>query len=921
MKQKNYPFSCYLSGDENDQATWKLRVFDKNGNVSDRLLKATYDALTIGFCGFFYNGNDRNIVLDRIIKLRIPGLVEKVFTAGPVTVDPAGQGTFEIGDGSKAGEFIPKKETVSKNSPGDPDDDGDQDEDIDTGELEIDDKNVKKNFDHVDLTKHCGTCVDDDQYFGAKVSAPLSVPMPHQGANVSRIVAIGSGNMEVRPAVFKPGEGEKPDLVDWVGGPMYRRGEAVYLLDRELAPDENRYLVPVTYIDEVGGQEGSVQHYVRGKKNKKPVPQYDQKWIEQAGVLDYVAGQVDRIHKNWLTHPEDERRPILIDNDLSFPNHPEKIRSDWVTEIAGKELGDEILESLYLVIGNRDLWEDLKEVVKDDKAVDSAFTRANEVYENKMVPASAAHVADPDGGSKVSEDSAISEPTPDMNKDGGGGGAVGGAIAGPVGDAGGHAGIVAGDVPGVHLIDQDEESSSSKSKEFEKAEFFSNLIKLKIGRKLKSEIVKRVDDCSGDFLAKVKEACEETVKYFNDGKSNNTLHGKELTDARVLAVMAQEWLDINKFNEDKERKELEELKKDFDESKHPRGGHQENKGEFSEAPGGGGSTETEVAEQPAKKPLEPIGDEKKQRYEFEPEREGTYETERAQEKKQADEEKKQAEEVARWKGIEEGNDPGPKVPESAYAGSLFDLEPYTLKRDDDEAYLGTMPMERLAHNLCGTDPVSGMKVVLTKLDKYDSDNEDDSDGYMSMEAHIIDTKTGEKAGDIHVKYEDSEAELSLCDIDEKHQGNGFATRWLEHFEETMSDNGAYKINLQANIDVGGYTWARLGYDFDSRGDLDTFRLRVYDYYTSIYKKKMKTEQLDALNHAWDIACLTGPDGRKVGKEYMLGKNWYGHKTTPDYQYIEEEDNEDGDGESGWEIGKEYYAVHKQMAQMKQGRGA
>ena len=247
-----------------------------------------------------------------------------------------------------------------------------------------------------DLQKHCGLCPEDDQYFGAVVTMRTEVEMPHQGANESYIVSIGGGHdLPPRPAVWKPKSGEKQSLIEWVGGDLYRRAEAAYLVDRELAPDEERYLVPVTYIDNLNGEPGSVQHYVRERGAREPVEHYGARWIMQAAVFDYVIGQVDRLKNNWLTHPDEERRPVFIDNDLSFPvKADQSLHSAWVNAMAGERISDEMLESLFLLVGNQSLWSDIQEALGDQEATDNARDRAKKLLEEKRFPSGEIKVID-----------------------------------------------------------------------------------------------------------------------------------------------------------------------------------------------------------------------------------------------------------------------------------------------------------------------------------------------------------------------------------------------------------------------------------------------------------------------------------------------------------------------------------------------
>ncbi len=236
------------------------------------------------------------------------------------------------------------------------------------------------------LMKHCGVCAEDDAYFGAAVTQKTTVPMPKQGANESLIVSIGEQNQEPRPAVWKPESGESPKLQDWVGGTLYCRAEAAYLLDRELAPNKDCYLVPVSYVTEVNGEEGSIQHYVRGKQPKQPIDSYDQTWVEQAAVLDYIMGQLDRVKKNYLTHPDDSHRPILIDNDQSFPIDAKAPRSDFIEAYRGKPLSEATLNNLYRLVNNTALWSDLEETLHDQEAMQHAKERAEMLLNDKRIP-------------------------------------------------------------------------------------------------------------------------------------------------------------------------------------------------------------------------------------------------------------------------------------------------------------------------------------------------------------------------------------------------------------------------------------------------------------------------------------------------------------------------------------------------------
>ena len=248
-------------------------------------------------------------------------------------------------------------------------------------------KETFNKFDYAVLQKMVGVDPEDDMLFGTEITNLQDVKMPKQGANTSMIVSIGGGDMDARPAVWKPVSGEKPDLQDYVGGELFRRSEAVYLLDRELASDGKRYLVPLSYMTQNGDEEGSVQHYISHRKPRKTVTSYEPEWIERAAVLDFISGQLDRKQKNYLTHPYNEKRPILIDNELSFSPDPDKrVKSSFVEAMRGEPLSDTTLDMIYLALGNHDLWEDLLACLDDEDAVENARNRAQQLLDEGMLP-------------------------------------------------------------------------------------------------------------------------------------------------------------------------------------------------------------------------------------------------------------------------------------------------------------------------------------------------------------------------------------------------------------------------------------------------------------------------------------------------------------------------------------------------------
>lgn len=224
--------------------------------------------------------------------------------------------------------------------------------------------------------KHCGVCEEDDALFGASVSRSIPMSFPKKSTNNLEIVAISDDVLGTRPAVWRPETGEAAKQRAWVGGPLYPREEAVYLLDRSM----DLYIAPLCYVTEIDGVNGVVCHYVKGRNPAKDVADYSLEWVERAGILDYVSGQTDRISKNWLTHPDDPGRVILIDNSLSFCSIDRPLLSPFADHIRINGLSKDAQDRLYLCIGRTDVWADIAELVGQAEA-DAAKQRAVSLLE------------------------------------------------------------------------------------------------------------------------------------------------------------------------------------------------------------------------------------------------------------------------------------------------------------------------------------------------------------------------------------------------------------------------------------------------------------------------------------------------------------------------------------------------------------
>lgn len=141
-----------------------------------------------------------------------------------------------------------------------------------------------------------------------------------------------------------------------------------------------------------------------------------------------------------------------------------------------------------------------------------------------------------------------------------------------------------------------------------------------------------------------------------------------------------------------------------------------------------------------------------------------------------------------------------------------------------------------------------------------------------------------------------------------HQQAGFASAWYEHCENEYRKSNLYEVRMTANIDVGGYAWARMGFDFAEPKEREGLR---NDFLARLRRLKGQEEgvsdaayhtlsrQIGELHHAWEFAAYpaTHAYSKKrlpadFGKSIMLGSQWHAVK------YLHESDD-------GFRVGREY----------------
>lgn len=158
---------------------------------------------------------------------------------------------------------------------------------------------------------------------------------------------------------------------------------------------------------------------------------------------------------------------------------------------------------------------------------------------------------------------------------------------------------------------------------------------------------------------------------------------------------------------------------------------------------------------------------------------------------------------------------------------------------------------------------------------------------ISIEGDVLD-KDGAKIGNFERNISNGVVDHTYFKMDSG-KGAGFGSKFYKHLEESYLDAGITDVTIHANIDVGGYAWAKMGYDFSDEYQRDSMKADVEKAYRDTYGR----EPDEDMYHSWEMASLIGPDGRKIGKETMLGSDWQAYKRIDEW-------------DDTWEAGQAYY---------------
>lgn len=125
-------------------------------------------------------------------------------------------------------------------------------------------------------------------------------------------------------------------------------------------------------------------------------------------------------------------------------------------------------------------------------------------------------------------------------------------------------------------------------------------------------------------------------------------------------------------------------------------------------------------------------------------------------------------------------------------------------------------------------------------------------------------------------------EHDYFELDEKYKGGGHAIRMLQASLAAYDRLGVNEIHVHANLDMGGYVWARNGF---RASDPATQRL-VFKYSAQrqlrqgLMTEARFTMLMEVLNTSSDLELMYNiavlkDDGVEFGKEFLLESDWWG----------------------------------------------
>jgi GNAT superfamily N-acetyltransferase len=174
------------------------------------------------------------------------------------------------------------------------------------------------------------------------------------------------------------------------------------------------------------------------------------------------------------------------------------------------------------------------------------------------------------------------------------------------------------------------------------------------------------------------------------------------------------------------------------------------------------------------------------------------------------------------------------------------------------------------------------------------------DGGLSWTVHILDdagNQVGEMTRVLHQLDDGSwSVEHTLFEVNQQIQGQGLGARLNSVAEDYYRSIGANRVSLHANVDVGGYAWARQGYGWDPAWEgvnnyVNNTLVRIRGFADDLPEGAMRNQairDLDAISDTMLAGDLPTPfelsrvgyvEGEQFwpGKMGMLNTSWNGVK--------------------------------------------
>jgi hypothetical protein len=236
----------------------------------------------------------------------------------------------------------------------------------------------------------------------------------------------------------------------------------------------------------------------------------------------------------------------------------------------------------------------------------------------------------------------------------------------------------------------------------------------------------------------------------------------------------------------------------------------------------------------------------------------------------------------------------PEGPAQAPVGSAaeaIDSMPAILQNDEAGREWQRRAVEQLGSSINGT--FAGLTTQVTFANRFNGGPEGDDTG-VTVRIRITDADGNQVGEAERAIYRDGDGNLAavheLLDIDPEVRGQGFASAFNQHLTDWYRQQGVERIELTANIDVGGYAWASHGYDFADEDSAQRIANRLMEHVDSAPPdvRQAARELLarfdrpfgsDGFPTPFEVSRLGRAEGAKswLGKTVLLNSSWEGVK--------------------------------------------